>query len=118
MFLLDMACQPIREAFPDYGPVLVGTSQTYVKGDPAPRDVDVRCVMKDEAYDALVSGAGIEGVRFFGLAIGQYLASISGLPVDFQFQRATEANEKHKGTRNPLGLRGMGHFAGDAEPER
>lgn len=116
MFLLDNACWPLRSAFPGFGPYLVGTAMTP-RGDRAPRDVDVRHIMRDEEYDALVTGVGIEGVRFLGIAIGQYLASLTGLPIDFQFQQSTAANENHPdGFRNPLGVRGMGHLVGDAEP--
>jgi hypothetical protein len=36
MFLLDNACAPLRQAFPDYGPYLVGTAgqreNPYPKG--------------------------------------------------------------------------------------
>jgi hypothetical protein len=81
--------------------------------------VDVRHIMADDDYAAMVDGIGIEAVRFLGLAIGQYLASLSGLPVDFQFQQQTAANRDHAdaGPRNPLGVRGMGHYAGDGEGE-
>jgi hypothetical protein len=110
MFLLDQACQPLLDAFPDYGPFLVGTAAergTY-------RDVDVRLIMTDEAYDKLVDAVEPPAIWFLGLAIGQYLASITGLPIDFQLQRATEANALHGGkVRNPLGLRGLINYQGD-----
>ena len=110
-----MACVPLRSEFPGFGPYLVGTAQAYMKGSTPPRDIDVRHIMRDEEYARFVKGCGgIEGVRFLGLAIAQYLASLTGLPIDFQFQQATAAN-KHSGYREPLGIRGMGHFAGDAE---
>lgn len=118
MYLLDMACTPLMDEFPGYGPYLVGSVTTGEKSA-GTRDVDVRHIMSDEEYSTLVDGVGgIEGVRFLNLAIGQYLASISGLPIDFQFQQMTAANSKHPDKRrNPLGLRKMHSFAGDAEPE-
>lgn len=117
MFLLDEACKPIRQVWPDYGPVLVGTAQGP-RGDRAPRDVDVRLVMEDERYDELAGTVGPRGMAFLGLAIGEYLASRTGLPIDFQLQRCTEANERHEGRRNPLGLRSLSHYEGDAAPSR
>ena len=49
--------------------------------------------------------------------IGRMLAEQTGLPVDFQIQRMTEANETYQGERNPLGA-GHRHYAGrgDATP--
>jgi len=53
-----------------------------------------------------------------GLTTGQYIASLTGMPIDFQVQRRTEANEKHPGKmRNPIGLRSMVNFRGDAAPD-
>lgn len=110
MFLLDQACQPIREAFPSYGPYLVGTA--FHRGPY--RDVDVRLIMEDCEYDKMADGIGMPAIWFLGLAIGQYLASLTGLPIDFQIQRATQANEAHaEKPRNPLGLRGLGNYQGD-----
>jgi len=139
MYLLDAACVPLRNEFPGGGPYLVGSA---MEGDRSAgtRDVDVRHIMGDEEYAAMVSVLGIEGVRFLGIAVGQYLASLTGLPIDFQFQQQTAANEKHgRGkqyhdhtepvigcrcaerypvkhrSRNPLGVRSMANFVGDAE---
>lgn len=112
MFLLDEACKPIEEAFGEY-PYLVGTAAD----NKAFRDVDVRLILDDEKYDALRSATGKDAVAFLGFAIGEYLAARTGLPIDFQLQRETEANEKHKGTRNPLGIRALRSYKGDAQPE-
>jgi len=111
MFLLDNACHSLREAFPSYGPYLVGTAN-----ERGPfRDVDVRLIMEDEEFDKLATAIGMPAIWFLGLGLGQYLASLTGLPIDFQFQRATEANAIHGGKhRNPLGLRGLGNYEGDA----
>jgi hypothetical protein len=111
MFLLDQACQPLREAFPDYGPYLVGTA---TERGPF-RDVDVRLIMEDPEYDKLAAAVGMPAIWFLGLSIGQYLASLTGLPIDFQVQRATEANAIHGDKmRNPLGRRGLINYEGDA----
>jgi hypothetical protein len=110
MFLLDQACRPINEAFGSFGCYLVGTSA--VRGPY--RDVDVRCIMRDKRHDKLTKAIGETGIAFLGLAIGQYLASLTGLPIDFQIQRQTEANALHDGIRNPLGHRTLANYMGDA----
>lgn len=111
MFLLDLACQPIDAVFP--GSVyLVGTAVSRREY----RDVDVRVILTDKRYDRLRNVVGLEGITLIGLMGGQYLASVAGLPIDFQLQRMTEANANHDGMRNPLGLRTLSNFAGDAAP--
>lgn len=111
MFLLDLACKPIEEGI---GATFhVGTSAS---GRQEYRDVDVRTILSDERYDALEEAVEPDGIAFLGLAIGQYLHSITGLPIDYQIQRQTEANERHQGARNPLGLRDLSNFRGDAAP--
>lgn len=113
-FLLDEACKPIRAAF-DATPYAVGTAAEFQCT--AYGDVDVRLIMFDEQFDKLRAAVGLNGVAFLGFAIGEYLAARTGLPVDFQLQRATEANVKHCGKRrNPLGMRDLGDFKGDAPP--
>lgn len=114
MFLLDMACYPISQAFDNWGTYLVGTAVLPRDGQP-PRDIDVRSIMRDEAHDKLTEAIGADGIAFLGLAIGQYLASLTGLPIDYQIQRQTEANALHDGMRNPLGGRTLANYRGDAQ---
>ncbi len=111
MFELDLACKPIRAAFDSQmcGVYLVGTAG--VRGPY--RDVDVRLMLADGYYDTLADAIGPPAIAFLGLAIGRYLASMTGLPIDFQIQRTTDANAKHAGPRNPLGARSLLNFAGD-----
>ena len=106
MFLLDEACAPIAKALDT--PYLVGTAFTAREY----RDVDVRVMLEDDVYDRLAS-VGEHVPTFLGLAIGEYLAARTGLPIDFQIQRHTEANALHHGPRNPLGLRGLSSYKGD-----
>jgi hypothetical protein len=116
MFLLDLACQPLSEAFGDGNAYLVGTAMQPRDGKP-PRDIDVRFIMGDKKHDRLRKAIGYDGIAFLGLAIGQYLASLTDLPIDFQIQRQTEANHHHPGgMRNPLGHRTLARFKGDAQP--
>jgi hypothetical protein len=44
------------------------------------------------------------------------LAQQTGLPVDYQIQRMTEANAKYDGMRNPIGRRRTYAGGGDATP--
>ena len=114
-FLLDEACKPIRQAFRT-PPYLVGTA-SQPRGDRAPRDVDVRLIVDDELYDQLAAITNTAGLLpFLGLATGEYLAARTGLPIDFQIQRQTEANANHSGPRNPLGVRSLADYSGDAAP--
>lgn len=97
--ILNNACIPIREAFGS-APYLVGS----VTQRPDFRDVDVRVILTDEEFDALFS----RQERLWSLVCmttGHHLRAVTGLPVDFQIQRMTEANEKFpRGGRNALGL--------------
>jgi len=122
MFLLDNACWPIRSAFidredPMSGIYLVGSTMTGKKSAGA-RDTDVRLMLSDLKYERMRAVIGIAGIRFLGVAIGQYLASITNLPIDFQIQQSSAANEEHGGGyRNPLGTREVDNFIGDGEPK-
>jgi hypothetical protein len=122
MFLLDNACWPIWRAFLHgeetgmSGLYLVGSTMSGEKSAGA-RDTDVRLMLADGAYERLKGAVGMTGIRFLGIAIGQYLASASGLPIDFQIQQSSAANEAHKGRRNPLGKRDLDNFIGDGEPK-
>lgn len=98
--ILNDACIPIREAF---GPwlFLVGSATER----PDFRDVDLRLILPDEDFDHWFDGR-VMLWSLVCLTIGQHLANITGLPIDFQIQRMTEANEKHPTThRNPMGMR-------------
>lgn len=110
MFLLDHACKPIVEAFDDY-PYLVGS--VMESGDY--RDVDVRLMLEDGHYERL---AEVMSVPLLNLALTTYLRQATGLPVDFQVQQRSAANERHPGAkaRNPLGIRPLQHFRGDGAP--
>jgi hypothetical protein len=115
MFHLDQACQLVSRAFGDECPYLVGSAGVGNDGG-SPRDVDVRLMLDDDEFAAACPTR--ERWELLCLAIGTYLRDRTGLPVDFQIQRAVEANERFNGPRNPLG---MGHrrFAGggDGTPE-
>jgi hypothetical protein len=110
--ILNDACISVTEAF-DSHPYLVGSATER----PDYRDVDLRLILMDEEFDRLFDGRVLLW-SLMCLTIGQYLCSITGLPIDFQIQRMTEANEKHPTThRNPMGMRARPLAGGgDATP--
>ena len=80
--------------------------------------MDVRLILIDEHYDSLMGGTPEGFATLLDFALGAYIRELTGLPVDFQVQRMTEANENHKGKqRNPLGGRSMTNWVGDARPK-
>lgn len=105
--LLNNACIPIVEAF-DTHPYLVGSVHTR----PDYRDVDVRLILPDGDYDALFANRK----AFWSLvclSVTEYLSRASGLPVDFQIQRMTDANEQYSGCRrDALGFSGFSYGGG------
>jgi hypothetical protein len=110
LFRLDLACKPIAEAF-GCEPYLVGSVQERTAG--ARSDVDVRLILADKKYDRLIRTPEMR--TMLDMAFSVYLSSMTGLPVDFQIQRRTQANEKHKGKqRNPLGGRPLSAWVGDS----
>lgn len=100
----------VRTSFPrSHGPYLVGSARTR----PDWRDVDVRLILPDDAYDAL---AAVVNVDRLGFAIALWGQRATELPIDFQIQRMTEANERHPGKRHPLGMESQLNIAGDGGP--
>lgn len=104
---LNLACMPISEAF-GCRPYLVGS----VTERPDYRDVDVRTILADDEFDALF-GSRPELWSLFCLAVSAYLAQQTGLPVDYQVQRLTEANER-SGVRSALAMPHRHAGGGDA----
>lgn len=119
MFKLDEAYKPIVAAFEET-PYLVGSSVERTLGRRGEtheyRDVDVRLMLDNEKYTALRS-VGPHVIELLGITIGEYLAQATGMTIDFQIQHADIANEKYRGMRNPLGLRHLSNYRGDAHPE-
>jgi hypothetical protein len=108
--MLNDACIPVAQAF-DSNPYLVGSATKR----PDFRDVDVRLILTDEDFDYWFCGR----VMLWSLvcmAIGRHLADVTGLPIDFQIQRMTEANAKHPGpsSRVPMGMKAR-PFAGGGD---
>ncbi len=109
LFRLDLACKPIAEAF-GCEPYLVGSVQQRTAT--ATSDVDVRLILPDKKYDRLIKTPEMR--TLLDLALGAFLRELTGLPIDFQIQRMTQANEKHGDKqRNPLGGRTLAAWIGD-----
>lgn len=105
-FALEQACQQINDAFGDFGCYLVGSALQR----PDWRDIDVRYIMPDDAFAQLFPTAGKHWEHdprwlLLTVSISNWLKIVTGLPVDFQIQPQTHANDKHKGLRSALGLR-------------
>jgi hypothetical protein len=110
--LLNDACVPVTAAF-DSPPYLVGS----VTQTPDYRDVDLRVILSDDEFDRMFDGK----VLLWSLlcqAIGHYLRNVTGLPIDFQIQRMSQANAKFPdGVRNPMGFSSRLYAGGgDATP--
>lgn len=111
MYHLDEACGLIARAF-DATPYLVGSAE---RSNARPRDVDVRLILDDAAFAAVCPTR--ERWEALCVSFSAYLHARTGLPVDFQIQRMTEANTRHGGRpRNPLGMGRAFAGGGDATP--
>lgn len=100
---LDAFGREIDAAF-GHLPYLVGTAgvgKTW-------RDVDVRLILPDDEFDALFPPVeqGQPDGRWGLLcaAISELARVRTGLPVDFQIQRQSYANDRFPGVRHALGL--------------
>jgi hypothetical protein len=113
-FALELACQQLNAAFDKgdvFGCYLVGSALQRADW----RDIDVRMIMSDDAFMDEFPNSVHDGAPYgwefdpkwivMTVAISRWLAEQTGLPVDFQFQPQTHANERHKGPRNALGMR-------------
>jgi hypothetical protein len=104
-FNLNAACAIINKAFESgFGCYLVGSS--LERRDH--RDVDVRYIMGDAEFDRMFRCGGERAHdalwSLMCLSISLWLSQQSGLPVDFQVQRQSDANAKHTGNRSALGI--------------
>ena len=104
---LNYACVIVTEALGQH-PYLVGS----VNSKTGWRDVDVRSILPDDEFDARFPEQGQWGLFCWG--VSELLSKMTGLPVDFQVQRQSEANAKYDGPRNPIGTRARG-FAGNGD---
>jgi len=68
------------------------------------RDVDVRVLLDDATFDEL---ARLVSIPRLNQMISLWAVQATGMPVDFQLQRRTDANDEFPGaaSRRPLGVR-------------
>ena len=103
---LNQACALINRAFPQgFGCYLVGSSLERRDW----RDIDVRFIMADDDYDRLFrDGRGGWTDALWSLlctSISLWLSKQTDLPIDFQIQKRSKANEDNAGKkRNALGI--------------
>lgn len=98
---LNQACALINKAFPGMC-YLVGSS--LARRDY--RDVDVRLMLADAEYDRIfVEGDWTNAYwSLLCTSISLWLRQQTDLPIDFQIQRQTQANEMHDGKRSAIGI--------------
>lgn len=87
-------------------PYQVGSS---LQGDRTPNDVDVRVILSDEEYEkwGLGDPKRPHGNAKWVSLVMAYSAlgkAMTGLPIDFQIQQQTEANNKEPGPRSAIGI--------------
>jgi hypothetical protein len=107
-FHLNMLCQIVNSAFGDYGTYLVGSAlktRNY-------RDVDLRHIMADEQFDKMFPSAGANPYydAYWSLvcsAISEWLSKRSGLPIDFQIQKQSDANKQYPSPAHPRNAVGL-----------
>lgn len=99
---LDMASIPVHDWLGT--PYLVGSCLDR----PDFRDVDVRVILADDRFDALFPPERpTHPLRhLIETAIDEHYVASTGLRVDFQIQRMTDANQEYPGPgrRHPLGI--------------
>lgn len=95
---LNQACTLINRALNCFGCYLVGSSLERKDF----RDVDVRCIMGDAEYDRLFRNEYGWMNPLWSLMCttwSLWLSQQTGLPIDFQIQRQTQANKDHGGKK-------------------
>lgn len=93
---LNVACHALHPF--GFGVFHVGSSLTQ----PDYHDVDLRCILADEEFDAMFNGDNLKRL-FLDTTVSEWIAARTGLPIDFQFQRQSDANREFKGRRNSVG---------------
>lgn len=98
---LNDACLGLVRAFKGNHPYHVGSSA--MGGHEKFHDVDVRMMLDDKEFKRMFRRRS--WLLLANSAISHQLELATGLPIDFQFQDTTQANEEFGGKfRNPLGM--------------
>ena len=107
VFALELECRLLCEAFNVSACYLVGSSLERHDW----RDIDVRLLLSDEEFSVLFpyahAGLWEQDPRWLlmTVSISRHISALTGLPIDFQFQPQTHANDRHKGRRSAIGIR-------------
>ena len=98
VFTLENQCRLLVEA---YGWSVYHVGSSLERQDF--RDVDLRCMLDDDEFDRMF-GTNKTRLWLLNSALSDWLAARTGLNIDFQFQRTTEANRDFGGyRRNAVG---------------
>jgi hypothetical protein len=107
---LDAWALRIADAF-GHNPYHVGSSlRATLAGKGEWRDVDVRLMLPDDEFDALFPNhmkPDLLDLKWSLLCevLSESARQATGLPIDFQIQRTTEANAEYSEPRSALGIR-------------
>lgn len=96
-FALETALQVLNDA--GCGAYLVGSVMERADF----RDVDLRCILDDAEFEQRFGGQRVR-LRLLNAALSEWVAARTGLPIDFQFQSMTEAQQYNDRPRNPMGI--------------
>jgi hypothetical protein len=92
-------CRGIRILF-GQPPYMVGSANER----PDYRDIDLRLILADDDFDA--AWRNPVKLRLMNRAMSTWGQRETGLPIDFQIQRQSEANRTYpEGARTPMGVR-------------
>jgi hypothetical protein len=99
-YRLDQAVLPLVSAF---GQCIYQVGSSLHTRDY--RDVDVRAILSDEQFARLFPNGNLDALlSVMTTAISAQLSLASGLPIDFQFQKQSEANARFDGSRSAVGI--------------
>lgn len=113
LFGLHSAAHEVRKSYDSLGVYLVGSC--LARKDY--RDVDVRCIMRDDDFEReFPKDANGHRPKWMltCLSLSAWFRHVTGLPVDFQFQKQTLANERYPSRAHPRNALGYYHWLGDA----
>lgn len=98
---LERCAEVVNRAFNGFGCFLVGS--VHYRRDW--RDVDVRYIAADAEFDRLfpATPAGDAFWSFVVWTTATWMHAETGLPVDFQIQRQSDANAEHDGVLSAIG---------------
>lgn len=100
-FRLNDACLGLARTFGGNHPYHVGSSAGR-DSIPDYHDVDVRMMLDDKEFNRMFKNRS--WLAMANALVSERLSVATGLPIDFQFQDTTKANEEFNGFRNPLGM--------------